>query len=262
MKYVLFFVICIMFLSCSEDNKSTQSESNVPKKLNEQTFTKFKTKKYSNIGVIFKDELNVYDLNKEVIKNVKGLFGEIVSIDSISVEKFDLKKSGDRCDLLNFVKVRSSKINGWVCTYDLYEKDPDNKLKKDKIEKIGDFYLFSTKNFSFGVYDEKEDGFSFCDMNDCPLLIKNDVSEGFEFVKVIGNSDSSLFDLYSKGYLTFDSHDGWDDKIVFSAFDNNNLYLKVKREYQEGFGYISLEISFNPNNVFCKILDYKHEYPE
>lgn len=262
MKYVLFFVIYIMFLSCSKGNKSARSESNIQKKLNEQTFNKFKSKKHSNVGVIFKDELKIYNLNKEVIKNVKGLFGEIVTIDSVSIEKFDLKESGDRCDLLNFVKVSNSKINGWVCTSDLYEKDPNNKFKKDKIEIIGDFYLFSTKNFSFGFYDEKEGGLSFCDVNDCPILIKNDISEGFSFVKVDSISDSDLFNLYPKGYITFNSHDGWEDKIVFSAFDNNNLFLKIKREYQEGVGYISLDIIFNPNNVLCNISDSKIEYPE
>jgi hypothetical protein len=217
----------------------------------------FQSIKHSNIGVILTDELIVYDRFGSQLKTIKNLYGEIVAIDSISKEKIDLKNTGDNCNLLNFVKIRSEKITGWVYSSKVYEHEINPSFKRDTTLVFNQMKIdiLPAKNFNIGVYDEVEDMLTFCGGNDSPVIFYNSKYKKYETI-LLENLPESNND-YSENYFTLDNHDGWGDKIIATYFSSDRLTLVVKRGYQEGEATITIEIKFDKHKSIGKVIKYE-----
>lgn len=255
MKQITFFVLLFLACSCGEQKAEKTIKTPVKKS--------FKTIGHKTIGVILTEELIIYDLHKNELKKVGNLYGEIVQIDSISKNKYDLKNTDDRCNLYNFVKVRSKKINGWVYSPEVFEQQiassPMNKSPEDTLFHFKGIQikLIPTKNFNIGVYDEKEDMLSFCSGNQSPVILYNSIYNKYEYIPISNETSKEI--NYSFKYFTFDSNDGWHDELISSDLKDNVLTLKIKREFQEGHAKIVIQILLDPNQSRGKIISFEHD---
>ena len=249
MRILSFLYLILIAISSSAQTKN--NESVAVKSL------AFQSIKHANIGVILTDELIVYDRFGSQINTIKNLYGEIVAIDSISKEKIDLKNTGDNCNLLNFVKIRSKKITGWVHDSKLYEREIKPSLKRDTTLVFNQMKIdiLPAKNFNIGVYDEVEDMLTFCGGNESPVIFYNSKYKKYETI-FLENLPETQND-YSENYFTLDDHDGWGDKIIASHFSNNRLTLVVNRGYQEGEATITIEIKFDKHKSLGKVIKYE-----
>lgn len=253
----LLFFFLILLSACNQTHKKKETDQKKEKTSGKEML--FHAIKHDNIGVILTDELIVYDRFGSQLKTIKNLYGEIVAIDSISKEKIDLKNTGDNCNLLNFVKIRSENINGWVYSPKVYEHDINPNLKRDttlvfnqmKIE------ILPTKNFNIGVYDEVEDMLTFCSGNDSPVIFYNSKFKKYETI-LLENLPESQND-YSDNYFTLDNHDGWVDKIIAATLSANCLTLEIERNYQEGAALITVEINLATKKSIGRILKYERK---
>lgn len=256
MRILLFFFL-ILLSACNQTHKKKETEQE-----KETLTTKnllFESLKHANIGVILTEELIVYDRFGSQLKTIKNLYGEIVAIDSISKEKIDLKNTGDNCNLLNFVKIRSKKITGWVYDPKLYEREIIPNLKRDTTLVFNRMKIdiLPAKNFNIGVYDEVEDMLTFCSGNESPVIFYNSKYKKYETI-LLENLPESQND-YAESYFTLDNHEGWGDKIIAAQFSNNRLTLVVKREYQEGEATITIEITFDKHKSLGKVIKYERK---
>lgn len=253
---LLFFFLILLF-SCNQTDK--KKETNQKKEKTSAKEMLFQAIKHDNIGVILTDELIVYDRFGSQLKTIKNLYGEIVAIDSISKEKIDLKNSGDNCNLLNFVKIRSENINGWVYSPKVYEHELNPSPKRDTTLVFNEMKIeiLPTKNFNIGVYDEVEDILTFCSGNDSPVIFYNSKYKKYETI-LLENLPESQND-YAESNFTLDNHEGWHDEIIAVHFSNNRLTLVVKREYQEGEATITIEITFDKHKSLGKVIKYERK---
>jgi hypothetical protein len=260
MQRIAFLLFPLLLISCGEQ-KTPKSQEVEPKIKVDKSF---QTIKHGTIGIILTNELTVYDLHKNVLKKVGNLYGEIVEIDSISKNKFDLKNTDDRCNLYNFVKVRGKKINGWVYGPEVYEQQrPEhaliNKAADDTILNFSgvQIKIIPTKNFNIGVYDELENMLSFCDGNHSPVILYNSIYNKYESIPLENKTSGEI--NYPSKYFVFDSHDGWHDKLISSRLKGNVLTLEMKRELQEGHAKYMIEITLDRNQSRGKIISYVHD---
>ena len=257
MQRISFFILPLFFISCNEQEPTQVTKVETKNKINRP----FQTIKRETIGIILTNELTVYDLNKNVLKKVSNLYGEVVEIDSISKNKFDLKNTDDRCNLYHFVKVRSKKINGWVYSQEVYEQVLSQatyeSVKQDTSLVFGDIQIkiIPTKNFNIGVYDEAVEGLSFCNGNHSPVILHNSIYNKYESIPLENKTFKKI--NYPSNYFTFDSHDGWHDELISSSFKNNLLTLEIKREFQEGHAKYVIEITLDRNQSHGKIISYE-----
>lgn len=255
MKQITFFILLFLASSCGEQNP----ENPVQKKFRKP----FKTIAHKTMGIILTEELTVYSLNKDSLKTIGNLYGEIVQIDSISKKKYDLKNTDDRCNLHNFVKVRSKKINGWVYSPEVFEhvltQVPYESVQPDTTLIFGNtrIRVIPTKNFNIGVYDETVDGLSFCSGNQSPVILYNSVYNKYEYIPISNETSKEI--NYSFNYFTFDSNDGWHDEWISSDLKGTILTLKIKREFQEGHAKIVIQIRLDPNQSRGKIISFEHD---
>ncbi len=201
---------------------------------------------HNNNGLILANEMTLYDAYKNPIKTVQVPFGEYVTIDSISEEKFDLTNGIDRCNLHNFVKAKGDNIKGWVYGKYLFEaelKGRDTILTLNGIT----FKIIPTKNFNIGVYDEIEEGLSTCEMTYSPVLFYNSLFNKYEYLPIVDEN-------YPDHFFTLDNHDGWLDKIRSIEYTNQQLLLNIEREYQEGFADIQIAIKIDGKQSTAKLL--------
>lgn len=255
MKQITLFILLFLVFSCGEQTP----ENSVQKKFRKP----FKTVVHKTMGIILTEELTVYNLNKDSLKTIGNLYGEIVQIDSISKNKYDLKNTDDRCNLYNFVKVRSKKINGWVYSPEVYEhiiaKVPYEYPKEDTTLIFADtrIKIIPAKNFNIGVYDETVEGLSFCSGNEKPVILYNSMYNKYEFIPISDETSKEI--IYSSRYFTFDSNDGWHDELISSSFKDTILTLEIKREFQEGHAKLVIQITLDRNQSIGKIISYDHD---
>jgi hypothetical protein len=243
MKNILYLLILI-FSSCTEN--ISESDKKI---VNQKSDLKFETLKHINKGIILSSKVNLYDQSKNPIGEIDSVFGQIVQIENISKSKFDLGKSNERCNLHNFVQVKSDKINGWIYGESIFELENANRDTSFVIDNVK-FKIFPTKNFGIGVYDEEQDGLSFCEKGtQSPVIIYNGKFKKEEFIPIEGNQKA-----YNEGYFTLDNHDGWKDKITNANYQNDTLRLTILREFQEGFADIELDINFNDNQSIGRVI--------
>lgn len=198
----------------------------------------FETQANKNTGVITIEKLHLYNRKGVVIDSVENLFGQIIQIDSISSLKYDLKHSSDECNLHNFVKISNANINAWVYGKNVFEIEKGNRTVLFSSDSI-DFKFQPTKNFGIGVMNE--DGLTFCgDGTHSPVLLFNSKYNKQELVFLNKKNEAYGFD-----YLTYNNHDGWNDKILDLKYADDILYLTVVRSYQEGRVKINLEIKID-----------------
>ena len=69
-------------------------------------------------------------------------------------------------------------------------------------------------------------------------------------------------ELYSEGYWTLDSHDGWIDSILETKIENDRLIVKTLREYQEGKREfkLSINLSSKPKAIITEVSEIEYEY--
>lgn len=256
MQRIAFLLFPLLLISCGEQKIPESREAEPKSKVDKS----FKAIKHSTIGIILTNELTVYNLHKDTLETIRDLYGEIVEIDSISKYKFDLKHIDDRCNLYNFVKVHSKKINGWVYSPEVYEQvlsqAPYEPERTDTTLVFGNsqIKIVPTKNFNIGVYDELEDMLSFCDNNHSPVILYNSIYDKYESIPLENKTSKEI--NYSSKYFTFDSHDGWHDELISSDLKGNILTLKLKREFQEGHAKYVIEITLDPKQSHGKIVSY------
>lgn len=210
--------------------------------------TNFDKEKHLSEGIILSKSLKVYNDKKEEIGVINNnLWGQIVKIDSISSLKFDLSNSKDECNRLNFIKISSHNITGWVHSAELFELEESNRDTSFIIKGL----LVKTrigKNFGVGVWNSENDQMSYCD-NVSPVVLYNSKFNKNECIIINGKQE-----VYSKGYFTLDSHDGWSDAIKSVKYENNQLVLGIEREHQEGYEDIILKINLNEKQSFGEII--------
>lgn len=243
MKNLVLPLIVLAAISC---NQKTASKAQTPIKKEVLKQKAFETIVHPNKGIFLTENIQIYDNKQNVIREIEDVYGQLVTIDSISKLKFDLTGSDDRCKLHNFVKVKCKRFSGWVYGDFLFEKE-----KYDRIVNVGRTgLLIPTKNFNIGVYDEEVECLSFCgDGNQSPVLFYNGTYKKYEYLPIFPKNEN-----YSEGYLTLDDHDGWQDKA--KSFSSNGITLKltVYRQYQEGGAVIDLEIDINNKQSTCKVV--------
>jgi hypothetical protein len=239
--YKIFYSIVFfsVLLSCTEKNsQKTAIDSQ----------RKFQKQKHSNTGVILTENISLYDMDQKITGIVKDVYGLVVEMDSISVLKYDLDNTKDKCNLHNFVKIKSPRINGWVYGKFLFEQENKNRDTVFTIDGVM-FKITPTKNFNIGVYDEEEKMLSFCSETQSPVLFYNGKSKINQYLPI-----KDYTEYYKEGYLTLDDHDGWTDLIKGIHFSDNILVLNIQRGYQEGFADIEIEINTNKNPAVAKII--------
>lgn len=253
MRSFYLLIPAIVFFSCAKEKKD-DSVIAIPNKAEKtiQAEKPFATAGYSNKALILSDKMDIYNDGKEVIGNEKALYGLIVDLDGISIDRFDLTNSDDHCNLHNFVKVMSPKLNGWVYGKDIYEYD----VARDTTFTINEvkFILTPTKNFDIGHFDGEM--LTFCADNN-PVVLYNSIYNKEEFIPV-----NNKHEWYKDDYLILDFHDGWEDTVSGCSLHDNVLLLDIFREYQEGSANIIFEIYLKPEGTFALIKEYIPHEPE
>lgn len=244
-KDILLTILATLLFSCSNNVQSQKLISEQDKQ------TEFNVMTHQNLGIILVDSLNVYDKNRNVIGKTMNTLGQMVTIDSVSISKFTVSKSTNRCNLHNFIHVKGSKINGWVYGQSVFEAEQSNRDTSFVIDGIS-FKIIPTKNFGIGVYDEELDLLSFCGQgSQSPILLYNSKFVKYEYIPVDHK------ETYSETYVTLDNHDGWSDRIKRLGFVNDTLKLFIEREYQEGFADIEIEIYINDKQSKANVANYQ-----
>lgn len=243
MKNLILPLILLVVISCHQNTVRKEQKSIETKVLKQKAF---ETIVHPNEGVFLTENIKIYDNKQNVIREIEHVYGEVLTIDSISKLKFDLTGSDDRCKLHNFVKVKCKRFSGWVYGDFLFEKE-----KGDRTVKVGETgLLIPTKNFNIGVYDEKVQCLSFCgDGNQNPVLFYNGIFKKYEYLPIVPKNEN-----YSETYLTLDNHDGWRDEVKSFSSDGVTMKLSIYREYQEGSAVIDLEIDINNKQSTCKVV--------
>ena len=240
MRIKNYFYLMLFFLTSCNFSSSDKKNDNVAMIM--------ETKYHLNEGIILTDKIKIYDNNQNEIKEISTTFGEVVKIDSISISKYNLKKTDDRCDLHNFVKIKGKDFSAWVYGDKIFEKE---NAKRDFEVKHNNytFEILPTKNFSIGVYDKELEMLSFCESGtQSPVLFYNGVFKKYEFIPIL-NKNEVYYDFF-----TLDSHDGWEDNIIDTKFKDNVLTLNIVREQQEGFTDIILEIKIDKDQSTGKVV--------
>ncbi|WP_417368402.1 hypothetical protein [Flavobacterium beibuense] len=209
--------------------------------------------KHNNKVLILKGELELYNKNLKETGKAAGLYGLIVSTDSISQNRYDLTGANDYCKLHNFIKVSHPDVKGWVYGKDVYEYD----MSRDTTFTVNDiqFKIIPTKNFSVGVYDDE--GLTFCG-SDNPMVLYNSKFEKEEFIPIENKNDD-----YVSDYISYDSHDGWIDSFEGASLVGDTLTLNIYREYQEGSANIIFEIylsKFGSKAIIKEIIEHEPEF--
>ncbi len=212
------------------------------------SIVKIENLKYNNDAVILTEKIKLYDSEHNFIREINGVYGQIVSIDSNSKNKYDLSNSDESCNLHNFVKIKGQKLTGWVYGKYLFEKENLNRdttllINNIKIE------IVPTKNFNIGVYDKEIDGLSFCSNNQNPVILFNSLFNKYEYIQISPKNEN-----YTENYLTLDNHDMWLDKIENVNINGAIVTMQIFREYQEGFADIEIEIRLNDSQSTAKVL--------
>lgn len=243
-KIAAYLFIFFNLLACHNSPQANTSEvSNIDSIKNPIPFTRVK---HLNQGLILAKEITLYDIYKNPIKTIKIPYGEVITIDSISRDKFALTNDSNRCNLHNFVKVNGPSIKGWIYGKNIFEnelKGRDTSFTMNEIQ----FKIIPTRNFNIGVYDEVEEALSACDMTYSPILFYNSKYNKYEYLPILDEN-------YSENLLTLDDHDGWLDKIKSTSFQDDVLTLNIYREYQEGSAEIVVTIQIDKQLSKAKLL--------
>ena len=251
-KRICYLLLLLVFVNCKKNISESKTASSAVISIEEKT--KFEAVKYFNEAILLTDSIAIYDSNGNIISQKTNVFGEILKIDSITKNKLSLDDSKERCDLHNFVKVNGSRVSGWVYGQFLFEKE--NK-KRDVFFSVGTvkFQILPTKNFGIGVYDEENEGLSFCGSGiQNPILFYNGLYKKYEYLPLLTKNEN-----YPENYLTLDTHDGWDDTVKKYDLKENTLILEINREYQEGSATIVVEIKLNEKQSVCKVISVEKE---
>jgi len=243
----LIFPLILMFVSCTQ-HPAQQKDKPIEKK--ELKTKAFETAGHKNKGILLSEKVKIYDNKQNVLREIEAIYGEVVTIDSISKLKFELTNSDDRCNLHHFVKVKGKGFSGWIYGDLLFEIE-----EGDRAVKLGSSgEIIPTKNFNIGVYDDEEDMLSFCSENQNPVLFHNTIFNKYEYLPILPKNEN-----YPQGYLTFDNHDGWKDVIRSFSSDGRTLKIQIYREYQEGSATIDLEIELSEKQSTCKVVKVEKE---
>jgi len=78
-KIFSLLLLLFAFVNCSKSTSENKSESVEFTKIEEKE--KFDALAHQNLGIVLTDLIKIYDSDKNVLKEVKGVFGEIVQID-------------------------------------------------------------------------------------------------------------------------------------------------------------------------------------
>ncbi|WP_417351638.1 hypothetical protein [Flavobacterium alkalisoli] len=207
---------------------------------------------HNNKVLILKGELDIYNKNLKETGKAAGLYGLIVSTDSISKNRYDLTGDNDYCKLHNFVKVSHPHVKGWVYGKNVYEYD----MSRDTAFTVNDiqFKIIPTKNFNVGVSDDE--GLTFCGSGS-PMVLYNSKFEKEEFIPIENKNE-----YYNSDYITYDSHDGWMDEIAKVSLKDDILLLDIFREYQEGSANIIFEIYLSKFGSHAIIKEVIYHEPE
>ncbi|WP_445722219.1 hypothetical protein [Flavobacterium sp.] len=243
-KFTLLLLVFTL-ASCKDDS---EIDKPTPEHIQTEQSLSFKRKKYQNEAIILTDTIKIYDINKNIIYKITNAYGEIITIDSISEEKINLKQTNERCDLHNFIWVKNEKFSGWIYGEFVFEKENKNRAVNYTIDSTI-FKFIPTKNFNIGVYDEEMGELSFCSDNQSPILFYNGRDQKYEYIKIIQDKE-----IYSENYLTLDTHDGWYDEIKSVIYSDGVLNLEIYREYQETNVTIEIEIYLDKNQSTAKVL--------
>ncbi|MGX7668756.1 hypothetical protein [Flavobacterium pedocola] len=244
-KTFCLFVLLTTLISCNKNTPESKPISAQKTKIEKKE--KFEAVTYQNDAILLTDTIKIYDSQQNVIREITNVYGKVVTIDSISKNKFDLTNSGERCNLHNFVKVTGPNISGWVYGRFLFEKENQKRDKTLNIDTVK-FQIIPTKNFNIGVYDEETEGLSFCGENQNPVLFYNGLYNKYEYLPLYPKNEN-----YDENYLTLDAHDGWMDEIKNYSLKENVLTPEIYREYQEGSATITVEIELNKKQSTCKV---------
>lgn len=212
----------------------TGNEPNGP--INSKSSCIYSVKPKQNDAIILVDTLFIYNNKWQVIGKRGGLYGCIVSIDSVSEEKIALTQTTNNCLKHNFVHIKHLNWQAWVYGQKVFEKENENRDTSLIFNGVN--YIFTPcKNFGIGIYDEDEELLSFCpDGNQNPLLLYNSKFQSQSIISI----DKS--EAYSENYVTLDHHDGWIDQIKLVDIKNDTMKIQIERIYQEGFADIELLI--------------------
>lgn len=247
-KFALLFLL-ISLVSCNEKSKTTTPTTTTSDTKTSEILN-FKRVNYKNEAIILTDTIQIYDTTKKIINQITNIYGEVVTIDSISEKKFNLQDTKERCDLHNFVWVKSNKFSGWIFGDYIFEKENRNRNINYIVGSL-EFKFIPTKNFNVGVYDEEMEELSFCKNNQSPILFYNGRDKKYQYIKINDNQK-----IYTDKYLTLDSHDGWYDEIKSIGYKDNILSLLIKREYQEGNATIELEIYLDTKQSIARVIKF------
>ncbi len=230
--------------SCFNGKNTEVQKNNLPNSIIKKT--------HNRTAVILDSTITLYNDKFQKINNLKKTFGKIVNIDSISKEKYKRVESKNRCDLHNYVHVFSNEFNGWIYGQFLFQEttERDTILTYNNHE----ISLIPCQNFGIGAYDEEMEELSFCSSgNQSPVLMN---INGKKSIVKIEN------ELYSEGYWTLDSNDGWIDSILETKIENDRLIVKTLREYQEGKREfeLSINLSSKPKAIITEVSEIEYEY--
>jgi len=264
MKYLALIALIIISFSFMNNvetaEKTTQTKDNIDNvsiSTTSQTYIEtIKNEQFSNYqakAVLRGQNVELFDENNNVIKDISNLNEKIVSVLAIS-DKINFHKNVSDCNEYKWVKIKIDNKIGFVdgtYLYELFEHKQNQKkqIGTDEIE------IILTKNMGQREFDETGDPL-YC-FSDKPIVFKDKASKYEGVIKTLKNN----FSENNKYYFEIADDDGAEDEIKNIKKNNEQYILTIERYYQEGVGNLKVLIyKDNSGGFVAEITEFKRNF--